>query len=353
MRARDALGFENCVLISFRRWHYLRHFCVLLSVLGGILFSVPAQSQSLDAVHVIPHGVAEQRTPLSDDASVSGRHLRVDVDLVLVPATVTDRMNRPLIDLQQQNFGIFENDARQQIRYFTMEDSPISIGLIVDVSKSMTNKIEAERIAISEFFENANPKDDYFAISLADRPHLIADTTQSLEQIEGKLALAIPAGHTALLDAIYLGISKMRDARYQRHALLIISDGGDNHSHYTLKEIKTLVQESDVLVYSVGIVDPLPVPVVKTIEEKLGQPLLSKITEASGGRNIVADKAERIPSIAAIISRELRQQYVLGYKSSNDAHDGKWRKIKLEVTAATAEAPLRAYYKRGYLSPER
>ena len=166
-----------------------------------------------------------------------------------------------------------------------MEDTPISIGLILDVSKSMTNKVDAERIAVSEFFKNANPEDDYFAISLADRPHVLADTTQSLEQIERKLAFVTPAGHTALLDAIYLGVSKMRDAHYQRRALLIISDGGDNHSHYALKEIKKLVQESDVLVHSAGIVDTLTVPVVKTIEEKLGQPLLTKIAEASGGRN--------------------------------------------------------------------
>jgi Ca-activated chloride channel homolog len=153
-------------------------------------------------------------------------------------------------------------------------------------------------------------------------------------EIESKLAFVTPAGHTALLDAIYLGVSKMRDARYQRRALLIISDGGDNHSHYTSKEIRSLVQESDVLVYSIGILDALPLPGFKTIEERLGQPLLTKITEASGGRNLAADKPDRIPAIAATISRELRQQYVLGYKSTNMVHDGKWRKIKLEVTAS-------------------
>ena len=111
MRARDALGFENRVLFNFRRRRYLRHFCALMSVFGGILFSVPAQSQSLDPVHVDPRSVAAQRIPISDDSS-AGRGLRVDVDLVLVPATVTDRMNRPLMDLQKENFGIFEDDAR-------------------------------------------------------------------------------------------------------------------------------------------------------------------------------------------------------------------------------------------------
>jgi Ca-activated chloride channel family protein len=257
------------------------------------------------------------------------------------------------MDLQKQNFGIFEDDAPQQIRYFTAEDEPISIGLILDVSHSMTNKIDTERAAVTEFFKNANPQDDYFVISLSNHPQLIADTTESLDDIQRQLALVIPAGDTALLDAIHLGIAKMRGARYQRRVLLIISDGEDNHSRYTMRETKSLVQESDVLVYSIGIFDSVPVPVFKTIDEKIGQRLLVDITEASGGRTISADKRDKVPEIAATISRELRQRYVIGYKSSNALHDGKWRKIKLRVTGEMGEPRLHAYYKRGYIAPDR
>jgi Ca-activated chloride channel family protein len=281
------------------------------------------------------------------------KHLRVDVDLVLVPATVTDRMNRPVMDLQKQNFGVFEDDERQQIRYFAAEDEPLSIGLILDVSGSMSNKIDTVRAAVAEFFKNANPQDDYFVISLASQPQLIADTTESLDDIERKLALVIPAGDTSLLDAIYLGAAKLHSARYQRRALLVISDGGDNHSHYTARETKSLVQESDVLVYAIGVFDNVPVPVLKTLDEKLGQRLLVNITEASGGRTISVDSREKVPDIAAVISRELRQRYVIGYKSSNAAHDGKWRKIKLRVTGQAHETQLHAYYKRGYIAPEK
>jgi len=273
------------------------------------------------------------------------------LDLVLVPTTVTDHMNRPIVDLQKQDFGIFEDNAQQQIRYFGEEDAPISVGMILDVSRSMTNKIDTERAAVAEFFNRANPRDDYFVISLADHP-LIADTTQSLEEIQQKLALVIPDGHTALLDAIYLGVSKMRTARYPRRALLIISDGGDNHSHYTAKETKSMVQESGVMVYAIGIFDTMPMPVFKTLEERLGQRLLTEITAASGGRTISADKREKIPEIASAVSWELRQQYVLGYKSSG-LHDGKWRSIKVLVTASVGDPPLRAHHKRGYLAPEK
>jgi len=277
----------------------------------------------------------------------------VDVDLVLVPTTVTDHRNRPIVDLQKQDFGIYEDNAQQQIRYFGAEDAPISVGLILDVSRSMTNKIDTERRAVAEFFKSANPQDDYFVISLADRPQLIADTTQSLEEIEHKLALVIPDGHTALLDAIYLGVSKMRAARYPRRALLIISDGGDNHSHYTAKETKSMVEESDVLVYGIGIFDTMPMPVFKTLEERLGARLLAEITAASGGRTIPADRREKVPEIASAISWELRQQYVLGYKSTNGVHDGKWRSIKVLVTASAGDPPLHAHYKRGYVAPEK
>jgi Ca-activated chloride channel homolog len=372
MRARDAMqSLHFCVRnwgsykLNQKRSREAQSWWLILRLIGlaSLVVPSPTVAQSIDEVHIVSRNFPVSN-PSTTPAQVSSqpdaardtnpaRSLRVDVDLVLVPATVTDRMNRPIIDLQQQDFGVFEDDARQQIRYFSEEDEPISIGLILDVSKSMSNKVDTERAAVAQFFKNANPQDDYFVISLANRPQVIADNTQSLDEIQQKLALVIPKGNTALLDAIYLGAAKMRSARYPRRALLIISDGGDNHSHYTTRETRNLVQESDVLAYSIGIFDSLPVPGFKTVEEKLGRRLLSEITEASGGRTIAAEKAERVPEIAATISRELRQQYVLGYKSNNALRDGKWRKIKVQVTAETGDPPLRAYYKRGYVAPEK
>jgi Ca-activated chloride channel homolog len=330
-------------------------------VLVGIAASPHAQAQSADEVHIIPRNEPDRTAhapapdPLENGSALNAhtRPLRADVDLVLIPATVTDGKNRPIIDLQKQSFTVYEENELQEIRNFATEDAPISVGLILDVSKSMSNKIETERTAVAEFFKNASPEDDYFVISLGDRPRIIADTTQSLDDIQAKLALVIPNGNTALLDGIYLGVDKLSSARYQRRALVIISDGGDNHSHYTAKEIKTLVQEADVLIYSIGIFDNMPVPVFKTIEEKLGKRLLTQITELTGGRTIAADDREKVPEIAAAISRELREQYLLGYRSSNALHDGKWRRIKVQVNSSEGIPPLHAYYKKGYLSPEK
>jgi Ca-activated chloride channel homolog len=334
-----------------------------LAFLGVVVFLMAPRiyAQSNDEVHVIPRDGSNHtaRPPVlepPDSNSALNAHtkpLRADVDLVLVPTTVTDGKNRPVTDLQKQNFAVYEENAAQEIRNFSTEDAPISVGLILDVSKSMSNKIETERTALAEFFNNASPEDDYFVITLGDRPRIIADTTQSLDDIEAKLAQVIPNGNTALLDGIYLGVDKLKTARYQRRALLIISDGGDNHSHYTAKETKRLVQEADVLIYSIGIFDNMPVPVFKTIEEKLGKHLLTQITELTGGRTIAADDRNKVPEIAAAISRELREQYLLGYRSGNAVHDGKWRKIKVQVNSSEGVPPLHAFYKKGYLAPEK
>ncbi len=332
----------------------------LALALSLVLSFFPAKTLSqTDEVHIQPRDQmptqAPAVTPDAEDVDLRSRikPIRVDVDLVLVPVTVTNSSNQPVMGLDRPNFALYENDQRQQLRYFHVEDAPISVGLLLDVSRSMRNKIDTERAALREFFNNANPDDDYFAITFNSRPRLLTSTTQSTETIESKLAQVVPDGNTALLDAVSLGIAKLRNARHKRRALLIISDGGDNSSRYRLGEIKSLVQESDVLVYAIGIFDDLNLPLLKSLELKMGKRWLDDITDASGGRTIVVDNLARVPEAAATISRELRSQYVLGYKPSNAEHDGSWRKIRVHVTPIMSEARLQAFYKRGYAAPAR
>jgi Ca-activated chloride channel family protein len=211
----------------------------------------------------------------------------------------------------------------------------------------MSNKIDLAREALGEFFKTANSEDDYFVITFADRPQTLADATQSIGSIRAKLAGVAPGGHTALLDAIYLGLSKAKHSRYQRRALLIISDGGDNCSRYRSREIKSLVQESDVEIYAIGIFDSI----FKTPEEWAGKRLLTDITEATGGHTVALGNARQLPEVAAAISLELRSQYILGYKPSNSVRDGAWRQIKVKLNPSAAPAPGQVYAKRGYLAP--
>jgi Ca-activated chloride channel homolog len=322
------------------------------------LLAPVSHPQSPDPPVAATRNATDQGVSDVDTVRVSSSHpldldrnsFHVVVNLVTVQVTVTDALNHAVTGLRKEDFALYEGHTRQEIRYFSEEDAPISVGLILDLSKSMANKVETVRAAVEEFFQNANPDDDYFVIAVSSRPKLIASSTRSIHAIETQLGAAVPDGNTALLDAIYLGMEQMRTARYQRHALLIISDGGDNNSRYKLKEIKSILRESDVAVYAIGLFDTA---LFKTFEEYMGRKWLGEITDATGGRTIPVDNLSRLPETAAAISWELRNQYVLGYKPTGLVADGRWRKIKVTVVARgntlVSNAPrLQAYYKKGY-----
>jgi len=307
-----------------------------------------AQTPDIDDIHIAPRIEPEKIDPIKNLGTNTVRThaatIRSKVDLVLVPVTVTDPMNRLVTGLDKENFQVFEGKEQQDVRHFSSEDAPISLGVIFDMSGSMNSKIERAREAVKEFFKTANPQDEFFMIAFSDKPREVSDFTQSVEELEGKLLFTVPKGRTALLDAIYLGISKMREAKYPKKALLIISDGGDNHSRYTEGEIKSLIKEADTMVYSIGIYDQY----LPTEEERLGPALLNDISEISGGRAFTIDNPNDLADVATKIGIELRNQYVLGYRPRNPGHDGKWHKIKVKLLPPKGLPPLHVYAKTGY-----
>jgi len=284
--------------------------------------------------------------PASLNAKV--RPLKVAVDLVLVPVTITDPMNRLVTGLDKENFQLFEGSAKEEIKSFSSEDAPVSLGVIFDTSGSMSSKIDRAKDAVMEFFKTANPQDEFFMITFSDAPEVVSDFTSSVDEIQGKLVFAVPQKRTALLDAIYMGVSKMRQAKYPKKALLIISDGGDNHSRYTENEIKALVKEADVMVYAIGIYDRY----FPTEEERLGPALLGDISQLTGGRAFTVENPNDLGDVATKIGVELRNQYVLGYRPSKVMRDGKWRKIKVKLLPPKGLPPLRVYARTGYYGPE-
>ena len=279
-----------------------------------------------------------------------GETLHIDVDLALVNVTVTDPYNRLVTGLEPENFRIFEDKVEQEVVNFSSEDVPISIGVILDHSGSMANKLGKAREAALQFFRTANPEDEFFLVSFNERAELLSPFTNNVEDLQSRMISTSAKGSTALLDAIYLGLSQMKGARNAKRALLIISDGGDNHSRYTEKDIKRLVREADTQLYSIGIFDPSEYR-SRTPEELNGPTLLNEITELTGGRAFAADNINDLPDIAAKIGAELRNQYVLGYKPSNRAHDARWRKIKIKLRTPKGLPPLTAYAKTGYYAP--
>jgi len=273
----------------------------------------------------------------------------VDVDLVLVNVTVTDPFNRLVTGLEQENFRVFEDSAEQEVVHFSSEDVPISIGVIFDLSGSMANKVDKARLAAVQFFKTANPQDEFFLVSFNDRAQLTSRFTNSVEELQTRLMYTAAHGRTALLDAIYLGLSQMRGAHNAKRALLIISDGGDNHSRYTESDIKNFVKEADVQLYAIGIYDP--VGYRRTPEELNGHTLLSELTELTGGRVFPVENLNDLPDTASKIGMELRNQYVLGYKTSNHQRDSRWRKIKVKLRPPRGLPPLNVYSKTGYYAP--
>jgi Ca-activated chloride channel family protein len=279
-----------------------------------------------------------------------GQMLHMDVDLALINVTVTDPYNRLVTGLDTDNFRVFEDNIEQEVVTFSAEDVPISIGVIFDFSGSMANKVAKAREAALQFFKTANPQDEFFLVSFNERAELTSSFTNSVEDLQSRMMLTVPKGRTALLDAIYLGLSQMRGARNAKRALLILSDGGDNHSRYNESDIKRLVKEADTQLYAIGIFDPLSYR-NRTPEELNGPSLLSEVTEMTGGRVFAVEKLEELPDIASKIGMELRNQYVLGYRPSNKTHDARWRKVKIKLRAPKGLPPLSVYSKTGYYAP--
>lgn len=349
--------------------HRRAYSFMLCALLLATVATLPAPLRAqvgdpLNEVHVQPPPTKSSQpvapapgtnaSPLSDGLQHprAGASLRVDVSLTLIPVTVTDPMNRLVTGLERENFFLFEKadgqpETPQAIKTFSTEDAPISIGLILDLSGSMTSKFNRAREAVHEFLKTSNPADEFFVVGFNDRPDLMVDFTSSLDDVETRLALTKPAKRTALLDAIYFGVNKMKEAKYQRKAILIVSDGGDNRSRYTESELRSMVREADVQVYAMGIFDDY----APTTEERLGPMLLDDICNDTGGRMFRVNDISDMADVAHKISDELRDEYVLGYRSSDTKRDGKWRKVKVRLDPPPGLPQLTVHARSGYYAP--
>jgi len=329
-----------CVLAgAFGGFDYSRELRAI-TLLLGFLFTVCAAWPQGNDVRIQPRTKAESPNLAAESGSALQAHTKPfvsDVNLVLVPVSVSDPVTRFITGLKKENFRVLENNVPQEIEYFYSEDAPISVGVIFDTSSSMAGAVNDARQAVVEFMKTSNPDDEFFLISFSNTPRLLRDFTERHENIQSELVYTVPTGQTALLDAIYLGMSKMQNAKYPRKALLIISDGGENHSRYTPSEIQKVVREADVQIYAIGIAGADYEP-----------GFLRAITEGTGGRAFggsdLVDTAEKI-------SIELRNQYVIGYSPRNLVHDGKWRKIRVNLRAPKGLPPLRVSARAGYYVP--
>jgi Ca-activated chloride channel homolog len=276
--------------------------------------------------------------------------LRIDSSLVLIPVQVTTATGTSVTDLKKENFQLFEEGVEQTVTHFTKDDAPLSIGLLFDTSGSMNNKMRKAADAAATFFKTSNVDDEFFLVEFNDRPKLTVPFTTDWDQLYSRIIRTRPFGRTSLLDAIHLGLVQMKHARNLRKVIVILSDGGDNRSRFSRSEIKNDMLESDVQLYAMGIFDFEDMH-KHPVEEQNGPQLLDELADQSGGRLYTVDNLQDLQSISERISNELRNQYLLGYSPTNDARDGKFRRVKLKLDAPANLPNLRTYYRHGYYAP--
>jgi Ca-activated chloride channel family protein len=298
---------------------------------------------------------AESRSLQGSRERQKGYRIGVNVDLVLMYASVFDKNGRFVSGLDQNKFKIYEDGIEQNIVSFSQEDVPVSLGIVLDLSGSMRSKIERVNGAALAFIQASNPQDQVFLIGFNEEVELLQDFTGDIDEITDALQNTVAMGGTALYDAIYLGVQKAQTGTKSKKAIVIISDGEDRNSSYTLDELVSKVQESDVAVFCVGFLNSVSEKSIfgrwsKSASEKVHD-ALKRISDETGGKAFFPGDVADIHSIVSEIAGELRNQYSIGYYSSNIARDGSWRRVTIRLDKSIASIN-RARHRRGYFAPK-
>lgn len=262
------------------------------------------------------------------------KSLKIDVDLVMVNVAVRDANNRAVTDLKVENFQLFEDKVEQQIRYFSSEAAPVSLGIVFDMSRSMEKKLAFARDAAVKFLQSGTPDDEYFLVEFSSRAKLAEGFTTDINRLRDKLSLVPAQGNTALYDGVYLGLTQLKRGQNPRKALLLITDGEDNHSRYSRGDIRQFVRESDAQIYVID----------------MGRALVGELADMTGGHSYRASPSD-LEETCEKIALDLKSQYVIGYASSNTNKDGKFRKLRVKVTPPAGLGRLAARSRDGYYAP--
>jgi len=268
---------------------------------------------------------------------------RVDVETVVIRVTVTDSLNRYVVGLEKEHFKVFEDKVEQTLTHFSNDKSPLSVGIILDISGSMGDNMLSARNSVVRFLEQGDEQDEYFLIGFNHQTELLQDFTSRSTNITADIAATGASGRTALYDALYLGLEKIRQAKHDKKALIIITDGEDNSSRYTFSEVKDFAKESDAQIYVIG----------EKGDIGYGRGIINEIVRLTGGRAFFPSSFKQLDYYCDLIHTELRNQYVLGYTSSDKNYDGKWRKIKVKLEPPEGLPRLSVRAKEGYFAPLR
>jgi Ca-activated chloride channel homolog len=297
----------------------------------------------------------ESKSPQGAPEREKGFTVGVNVDLVLMYTSVFDKNNHFVSGLKLDSFRVYEDGIEQKIASFAQEDVPVSMGILLDLSGSMRGKIDQVNKAALAFIKASNPQDQVFLIGFNEEVELLQDYTSDIDEVTDSLENIVVTGGTAAYDAIYLGVQKAHAGNKPKKAVVVITDGEDRDSYYKLDELVAKVQESDVQVFCIGFLNAAPDKGLfgkwsKSVPEKAREGL-KKISEETGGKAFFPDKITDIHGIVSEIASELRNQYSIGYFSTNSVRDGSWRRVKIDLPGST-QSNNHARYRRGYYAPK-
>jgi len=270
--------------------------------------------------------------------------MSVNSDFMELHVSVVDEKDRNVGGLTKENFKITENGVPQPITIFKHEDIPVSLGLVIDNSRSIEPRKARLDAATLAFVRQSHPEDESFVVHFDFDARLERDFTTKISDLEETLAASKPFGQTAIYDALMLAIDQMQKASHQKKALLLVTDGLDNVSHSTFTQVLEAVKHSRVAIIVVGL--------LSASEGEKAEATLTQLAEASGGRAYFPDDVEDARYMMERAAHDLRTQYTIGYVPSDPAHDGSWRSVRVEVIPpAGSKDKLSADYRHGYYRP--
>ena len=296
------------------------------------VYSLPTASQTQPPAKEKPQESAPPPSQKKEEKFV------IKTNMVSVTVTVSDQNRRFVTGLEKKDFEVYDDKVKQDIALFSTQDSPLTLGIVYDVSGSMNPLSKQSFHALKGLFEYSHPQDEYFVISFSNRSKLIQDFTSVPEDIINKAVFIKPKGGTALFDGIYMALEKVKQGRHEKKALLIISDGEENSSRYSFKELRNSLRETDAQLYAIGLGEGGSLP---------------QITQTSGGLTFFPQEYGEVADIYARIALMLRNQYVIGFYPTDDSGTVRRHKLKINVKVPKQLGKVSTFYRNGYEPSDR
>jgi Ca-activated chloride channel homolog len=261
----------------------------------------------------------------------------INTKLVNLTVSVNDKLGRFVAGLTKEDFEIFDDNVRQDVAFFSDDDAPISLGIVYDVSGSMGNFSSRSLAMLRYFFDNSHTEDEFYVYAFNNRVQLVQDFTSLPETLLNRVTFIKAKGSTALFDATYAAVEKVREGRHHKKVILIFSDGEENSSRYSGKELQNLLKENDVQIYAIGM-----------SEISSGAGTLKFIAEPTGGQALFPFDYASAEVVYTRLALMLRRQYVIGFYPSNVTSGTAWHKLNVQIKAPKQLGKLKLSYKNGY-----